>query len=675
MATKEIILLFLLFFFTKESQSQCLPFGTISNIAYPICGNTTHSLSDAESMLLDFCETSEVYVRICRRNGLYLDKSPFWYKFTCYQGGTLGFMLTPNILSDDYNWHLYDITGVSPFEVYKVNPYIGVAGNWSGTPGITGASALGSPATFQCFTDPAANISAVSRMPTLITGHNYLLLISHQAGSGGYSIQFDGGTADLADPIVPKMAAVTTTCPGGPLSLKFNKKMNCSTIYPFGSDFSISPPLANISVVNLLGCNTNFGTDSIILQLNNFLPAGNYSLNIVSNTVSDFCGRFIAAGESIPFVVGNVPPTLMDSITQPACGTSELQLVFKKPIRCMSVELDGSEFIITGTTPVNVIKAVGYKCTGALETASSIKLTLAAPLLDRGNYQIKLVKGTDNNTILDECGREIPAGSTLDFLTFEAVHAAFTYNVRYGCAADTIDYFHDGQNDVNSWKWNFGEGLTRSVQNPRVIYRPFGTKLTKLKVSNGACSDSSEVAIFLGTELKAAFEATNTVCPDKPAFFENKSFGDIISWSWDFGNGNTSGLQFPPTQYYPTPNRTTTVVAKLTTTNNKGCVSTALQNIVLANSCYVLVPNAFTPNHDGLNDYLSPVNVYNRDNFSFKIYNRYGSTVFESNDPSKKWDGRFKGQNADPGTYLWILRFTDSDGKLVQQKGTSILLH
>ena len=64
--------------------------------------------------------------------------NPFWYSFTCYTSGTLGFLITPKNLGDDYDWQLFDITGHNPSEVYT-NPALIVTGNWSGTSGVTGA--------------------------------------------------------------------------------------------------------------------------------------------------------------------------------------------------------------------------------------------------------------------------------------------------------------------------------------------------------------------------------------------------------------------------------------------------------------------------------------------------------------------------------------------------------
>jgi len=72
------------------------------------------------------------------------------------------------------------------------------------------------------------------------------------------------------------------------------------------------------------------------------------------------------------------------------------------------------------------------------------------------------------------------------------------------------------------------------------------------------------------------------------------------------------------------------------------------------------LPNAFTPNNDGLNDKFGPVphcftGFYYYD---FSIYNRWGQRIFDTDDPEKQWDGRWKGRLQDPNTYFYMLQYT-----------------
>jgi gliding motility-associated-like protein len=68
------------------------------------------------------------------------------------------------------------------------------------------------------------------------------------------------------------------------------------------------------------------------------------------------------------------------------------------------------------------------------------------------------------------------------------------------------------------------------------------------------------------------------------------------------------------------------------------------------NNCYIVVPSAFTPNHDGLNDYLYPLNAYKATNLIFRVYNRMGGLVCETQDWTRKCDGTISDipQPADP---------------------------
>jgi len=90
--------------------------------------------------------------------------------------------------------------------------------------------------------------------------------------------------------------------------------------------------------------------------------------------------------------------------------------------------------------------------------------------------------------------------------------------------------------------------------------------------------------------------------------------------------------------------------------------------------CNLLMPNAFTPNNDGLNDVFDVKFPFSVTHFHFVITNRWGQTVFETNDMRKGWDGTFKALPAPGDIYLWVISFTDINNKSQQQKGTVTLL-
>ena len=196
-----ILLLLVSFFAVPAAYTQCTTLGQNPSTAFPVCGTTVFQQSN-----VPLCVSSTLFVPGCSGGAnIYENRNPFWYKFTCFTAGTLGFAITPNNLADDYDWQLYDITGLDPDEVYT-NQNIVVTGNWSGSSGITGASASGVN-FIQCGSDPSENKNTFSQMPTLIVGHEYLLLVSHFTNSqSGYALSFGGGTAVITDPKEPHLS-------------------------------------------------------------------------------------------------------------------------------------------------------------------------------------------------------------------------------------------------------------------------------------------------------------------------------------------------------------------------------------------------------------------------------------------------------------------------------------
>ena len=643
----------------------CNTLGQNPGTAFPVCGTDTFAQGSVPICggirVPGPCDVDQV-----------TDINPYWYKFTCFAAGTLSFVLAPENPGDDYDWQLFDVTNKNPADIYT-DVSMFVACDWSGDPGNTGANATGTSLQ-RC---GGYGVPLFSSMPNLILGHHYILLISHFSGDSqsGYKLTFGGGTANITDPLDPHLSAARAACDGTGISVKLNKKMKCSSLNADGSDFILIPAIAPIVGATGVGCSSNFDMDSVVIKLGSALPPGSYKLTVKqTENLLDNCDKILPFGDTLSITVYPLIPTPLDSMEKVSCAPDVLRLVFRDLMKCSSIAADGSDFIVTGSSAVKVSGAQGICDANGLTNIIEVKLS--APIQQAGNFSIQLVTGSDRNPVINECGKETPPGASLPFTTKDTVSALFNTNIQYGCVSDTVSYTHDGRNGVNSWNWSFDNSINSTSQNNIFSYAVFGQKDATLIVSNGTCSDTATASLFLNNAIKAMFEGTAVVCPGDPAVFADKSSGTLNNgWAWNFGNGNTSTLQSPPQQFYPSSNTMHDVTVQLIVTNSIGCSDTATNSITVAGNCYIAIPKAFSPNGDGLNDYLYPTNAFKARDLIFSVYNRAGQKVFETKDWTNKWDGTFKGNPQDPGTYVWMLNYTNIDtGKRFELKGTTVLI-
>ncbi len=673
------IFLFLISYLSTESTfaQACTSLGQTPPTAFPVCGTTTFIQQN-----VPICSSASLFVPGCSgsSNANYENKNPYWYKFTCFSSGTFSFTLTPNTATDDYDWQLYDVTGLDPNQVLT-NLNIIISGNWSGSSGQTGASA-GGVNYIQCASVPSANAPRFALSPNIIVGHEYILLISHYTDSqSGYSLSFGGGTASITDPLNPLLFRASAPCDGNEIRIKTNKKMKCNSLALDGSDFIVvSPGGTNLIPVsaNSFQCTAGFDLDSIALFMNGPLPPGTYIIKAKNgtdgNTLKDNCDRTIPIDDAVQFTEYPLFPTPMDSVVKPKCAPQTLELIFPKKIKCNTIAPDGSDFFITGTYPVSITGATGDCVNG--ETAK-ITLQLSTSLQLAGNFLVNLKVGSDGNTLFDECNVQSVLPDDAPFIVKDTVNADFNFTINYGCAQNVVNYTHNGLNTVNNWQWTTSSQPVNTLRNPIITYPNFGpSTITKLIVSNGVCTDTSEQTFIFDNYMNAAFDATTYICPGKAVDFTNNTIGTIINWDWQFLNGNTSSLQNPPSQFYTQlPFNDYTIIPELITTNNYGCKDTAKQKIAVLYSCFISVPTAFTPNGDGKNDFLSPIRKFNGTNLSFSVYNRFGQRVFYTNDWNQRWDGKFKGEPQLPGTYVWTLDYFNLEAKKQMfEKGTTVLI-
>ncbi len=636
--------------------------------AFPVCGTTTFSQSS-----VPICNGSTVPSPSCSSN-LYTDKNPYYYKFTCFQAGALHFLINPNTNSDDYDWSLYDVTNQNPLNIYT-NAALTIASNWSGTGGNTGMDNSGNN-QYVC---EGIGRPRYSRPANLIVGHNYLLMVSHFTNSqSGYSLSFGGGTAIITDPTPPHLLTAKTNCDGKSLKVQLNKKMLCNSLTSTGSEFYITPGNILVTAASGTTCTNNFDTEELTVTLNNVLPTGNYYLHIKNgtdnNTLLDYCDKQIPITDSLPFTYTPGIPTPIDSIAPLNCAPNQVTILFtNKQIKCSTVASDGSDFSIAGTYPVSITSANTNTCNNGL--TNSVTLQLSTTLYTKGTFTISLKVGSDGTTLEDECAIISTVGSSKTFSVKDTVNANFNTITKLGCVRDTILAFHPMGNEVNQWNWYINDTLNaQHIATPQFIFTQFGVKNIVLQVTNGFCTDTATATVNLDNYIAANFTNFDDNCPKEAVQFTSTAVGKNLTHFWQFGDGVTDTTTNASHIYYDfgidkTYNVTYTI------TNNLGCTSSITKPVNVLKLCGEYVPTVFTPNGDGVNDSFGPLYAVKANNLVFTVYNRWGQVMYQTNLWRNAWNGKYKGEPAPTGTYVWKMQYTNRDNnKPYLAKGTVILL-
>ena len=119
---------------------------------------------------------------------------------------------------------------------------------------------------------------------------------------------------------------------------------------------------------------------------------------------------------------------------------------------------------------------------------------------------------------------------------------------------------------------------------------------------------------------------------------------------------------------------------KVELANPFGCTYRGQVSIKTISGGKVSIPNAFTPNGDGRNEVFYVMGGAEiRSVRSFSIFNRWWQLIFQQsdvapNDPANGWDGRFRGQPAEPGAYVYMINISFNDGSTSLYKGTVTLI-
>ncbi|HXH19269.1 MAG TPA: PKD domain-containing protein, partial [Chitinophagales bacterium] len=157
--------------------------------------------------------------------------------------------------------------------------------------------------------------------------------------------------------------------------------------------------------------------------------------------------------------------------------------------------------------------------------------------------------------------------------SFAQVTADFSASITEGCSPLVVCFTDLSTGNPNTWMWNFGNGNLSPDHNPCAIYITPGTYTVSLTASNGSSTDTKTVnaliRVFANPTVNFSASKTLACAGEDISFTDQTSLGDapLVSWRWDFGDGNTS-TQSNPTNTYTNPG-TYTVVLEVTDAN--GC--------------------------------------------------------------------------------------------------------
>ena len=282
-------------------------------------------------------------------------------------------------------------------------------------------------------------------------------------------------------------------------------------------------------------------------------------------------------------------------------------------------------------------------------------------------------------TVNDAC-TAIPATATVTVTVLPVPVVSFSSDVTSGCEPTCVT-FTDASTvaggTVTAWNWNFGDGAVSSLQNPLQHCYNAGTYDISLTVtSNGGCVSSNTInnMITIYPQPVAQF-----VLGPQPTTTENPTidFTDVsanaLSWSWNFDDpanlyqANTSTQANPSHTYADSGLYCVTLIVQ----SMGGCADTTVRCLVIDPEFTFYIPNAFSPNDDGLNNIFAPKGQ-NIVEFSMRIFDRWGNMIFHSTSMNEGWDGRVQGKSeiAQEDVYVYNIEIKDNVGKKHRYIGT-----
>ncbi|UPT69903.1 MAG: PKD domain-containing protein [Flavobacterium sp. JAD_PAG50586_2] len=287
--------------------------------------------------------------------------------------------------------------------------------------------------------------------------------------------------------------------------------------------------------------------------------------------------------------------------------------------------------------------------------------------LTSGNYAITV---TDANNCT--------ANAQYAIIRQDPITISVATQTNFDCAAHTVDqsFVATVSGGIPPYQLQWSSGTISGANNEIMHTNINGTVLLTATDSNN-CTGTYTLTVDTPVLGYPSFDTTSygfvtygLYAIGDPIQFQSTITGDYVSVSWDFGDG-TFSTDLNPVHTYLIPKD---YVVTQTVTYPFGCVYVQTISLLVEKGYVLVVPTAYTPNNDGLNDTFRPV-TKGLKNVVLDIYDTWGSLIYsETGEVLVGWDGKIKGFNAENGNYYSKVRAETFYGTVVNSNQTFVLI-
>ncbi len=215
--------------------------------------------------------------------------------------------------------------------------------------------------------------------------------------------------------------------------------------------------------------------------------------------------------------------------------------------------------------------------------------------------------------------------------------------------------------------WSISDGYSMINVNPILHgFDQAGQFIVTVTALYRACPETTATKIINVFSYPDVYLGPDTsICPGSNSIILADNQNDLASgasWLWNTGETTSSIVVVKPGYYY-------------TVVTINGCSSA--DTVWVQKDCYMDIPNVFTPNGDGVNDYFYPRQLLTRGltSVNINVYNRWGQLVYQTTSlDGRGWDGTFNGQPQPEGVYVYIIDANFKDGQMEHHQGNVTLL-